>query len=79
MPKSKSKKRQSLTPSRSGSGADPSLKAGTSVTDPSSYPAKKKQKQRPLTHDEVWDDSALLRSWDDAVREYEVRQCPGLD
>jgi len=26
-----------------------------------------------LTHEEIWDDSALLRSWDDAVEEYRVR------
>ena len=25
-----------------------------------------------MTHDEIWDDAALMRSWDDAVREYEV-------
>jgi hypothetical protein len=24
-----------------------------------------------LTHDEIWDDSALIRSWNDAVKEYE--------
>lgn len=24
-----------------------------------------------LSHEEIWDDSALIRSWDDAVREYE--------
>lgn len=23
-------------------------------------------------HAEIWDDSALLRSWDDAIKEYEV-------
>ena len=26
-----------------------------------------------LTHEEVWDDSALRRDWDEAVQEYEVR------
>lgn len=26
-----------------------------------------------LTHDEIWDDSALLRSWEAAVEEYKVR------
>lgn len=25
-----------------------------------------------MSHEEIWDDSALLRSWDDAVKEYEV-------
>ncbi|OQD72478.1 hypothetical protein PENDEC_c021G04346 [Penicillium decumbens] len=25
-----------------------------------------------LTHEEIWDDSALLRSWDDAVEEYRL-------
>ena len=26
-----------------------------------------------LAQDEVWDDSALVRSWDEAVKEYKVR------
>ena len=25
-----------------------------------------------LTHDDIWDDSALVRSWDDALAEYKV-------
>lgn len=31
-------------------------------------------KMAGLSHEEIWDDSALLRSWDDAVKEYEVSQ-----
>lgn len=34
---------------------------------------KKHKKNRPLTEEEIWDDSALLRSWDEAVEEYNVR------
>ena len=26
-----------------------------------------------LTHEEIWDDSALVRSWDEAIEEYQVR------
>lgn len=26
-------------------------------------------------HAEIWDDSALLRSWNDAIKEYEVSEC----
>lgn len=26
-----------------------------------------------MAHDEVWDDSALIRSWDEALDEYKVR------
>lgn len=31
------------------------------------------EESRQLTHEEVWDDSALIRAWDAAVEEYEVR------
>lgn len=31
-----------------------------------------KNKRVNLTHAEVWDDSALVQSWDDAVEEYQV-------
>lgn len=33
---------------------------------------KKKRSGAPLSHEEIWDDSALVQSWDDAVEEYEV-------
>lgn len=26
-----------------------------------------------LTHDEIWDDSALVNAWDEALQEYKVR------
>lgn len=32
----------------------------------------KKNKPKELTHEEIWDDSALVRSWDEAVEEYKV-------
>lgn len=28
---------------------------------------------KSLTHEEIWDDSALVQSWDEAVEEYKVR------
>ena len=31
-----------------------------------------------LTHDEIWDDTALVRSWEAAVEEYKVRLCHRL-
>ncbi|KAL1849032.1 hypothetical protein Plec18167_006811 [Paecilomyces lecythidis] len=33
---------------------------------------KKKSTNRELTHEEIWDDSALVRSWDEAVEEYKL-------
>jgi hypothetical protein len=32
----------------------------------------KKSKFKDLSHEEIWDDSALVRSWDEAVEEYKV-------
>lgn len=35
-----------------------------------------------MSHNEIWDDSALVDSWNDALEEYKVRQCchvRGLD
>jgi len=26
----------------------------------------------PMYHDDIWDDSALVRSWDDALAEYKA-------
>ena len=34
----------------------------------------KSKRAKDLTHEEIWDDSALVRSWDDAVEEYQVRR-----
>ena len=34
-------------------------------------PPRKKAKTG-LSHDEIWDDSALIQSWDDALEEYQV-------
>lgn len=33
---------------------------------------KNKGAKRALTQEEIWDDSALVQSWDDAVEEYKV-------
>lgn len=30
------------------------------------------KKPKPLSHAEVWDDTALQKSWDDALTEYKV-------
>lgn len=29
-----------------------------------------------LTHDEIWDDSALVNAWDEALQEYKVSITP---
>lgn len=34
---------------------------------------------RQLTHDEIWDDSALVDAWDAAMEEYEMFHGPGKD
>ena len=34
----------------------------------------KSTNDKSLTHEEIWDDSALVQSWDEAVEEYKVRQ-----
>ncbi|CAG7917123.1 unnamed protein product [Penicillium olsonii] len=31
-----------------------------------------KKKNASMTHEEIWDDSALVQSWDDAVEEYQL-------
>ncbi|QSS63786.1 SMN domain-containing protein [Histoplasma capsulatum] len=33
---------------------------------------RKRPKKKPLTQEEIWDDSALVQSWDDAVEEYNL-------
>jgi hypothetical protein len=37
-------------------------------------------KEDDLSHEEIWDDSALIDSWNDALAEYKVidlsRRCP---
>ncbi|KAL9108834.1 MAG: hypothetical protein Q9227_006491 [Pyrenula ochraceoflavens] len=33
---------------------------------------KKSKKQQPLSQEEIWDDSALIRSWNEAVEEYNL-------
>jgi len=36
-------------------------------------------KKKELSQAEIWDDSALIRSWDEALEEYKVREPPKLD
>lgn len=38
----------------------------------------KKNKSKDLSHEEIWDDSALVRSWDEAVEEYKVCIMPNF-
>ncbi|OJD11778.1 hypothetical protein AJ78_07523 [Emergomyces pasteurianus Ep9510] len=33
---------------------------------------RKRSKKKPLTQEEIWDDSALIQSWDEAVEEYNL-------
>ncbi|PGH20821.1 hypothetical protein AJ80_03448 [Polytolypa hystricis UAMH7299] len=33
---------------------------------------RKRSKKRPLTQGEIWDDSALIQSWEDALEEYKL-------
>ncbi|OJJ41226.1 hypothetical protein ASPWEDRAFT_47849 [Aspergillus wentii DTO 134E9] len=33
---------------------------------------KNKNANKPLTQEEIWDDSALVRTWDEAVEEYKL-------
>ena len=30
------------------------------------------KKRKQLSHDEIWDDSGLIRSWDESYEEYKV-------
>jgi hypothetical protein len=32
------------------------------------------QKRKALSQEEIWDDSALVEHWDEALKEYEVLQ-----
>ena len=32
------------------------------------------KKRKALSQEEIWDDSALIQSWDDALEEYKVDQ-----
>jgi hypothetical protein len=34
--------------------------------------AEEEEESRELTHDEIWDDSALIAAWESATAEYEV-------
>ncbi|KAK2731934.1 hypothetical protein FQN55_004407 [Onygenales sp. PD_40] len=33
---------------------------------------RKRTKKKPLSQEEIWDDSALIQSWDEAVEEYNL-------
>jgi hypothetical protein len=34
--------------------------------------ASTQQEEAPLTQEEIWDDSALINAWDEALEEYKV-------
>ena len=36
------------------------------------HDAEEEEESRELTHDEIWDDSALITAWESATAEYEV-------
>ena len=52
--------------------ADASTVVGVLVTFTSFLSVNMGKKEKELSQAEVWDDSALLQSWDDAVTEYKV-------
>ena len=37
------------------------------------YEEEEEEESRELTHEEIWDDSALIEAWNSAAAEYEVR------
>ena len=37
------------------------------------YEEGEEEESRELTHEEIWDDSALIEAWNSAAAEYEVR------
>ena len=45
---------------------------GVAVSLQSSLPTAMGKKRKHLSHEEIWDDSALLNSWDAALQEYQV-------
>ena len=47
----------------------------TFLTSPLPSMAKKRKRPAP-SQTEIWDDTALVRSWNEAVEEYEVRSFP---
>ncbi|PPQ86397.1 hypothetical protein CVT26_006123, partial [Gymnopilus dilepis] len=40
---------------------------------------EEEEESRELTHDEIWDDSALVYAWESAMEEYEAYHGPGED
>ena len=38
------------------------------------YCEEDEEQSRELTHEEIWDDSALIDAWNSAAAEYEVRR-----
>ncbi|KAJ2926872.1 hypothetical protein H1R20_g10201, partial [Candolleomyces eurysporus] len=63
-------KSSTTKPSSKGAapGKSPSRKGGTSWS--------VKEESRELTHEEIWDDSALINAWDAAMEEYEAFNGP---
>jgi hypothetical protein len=66
-----SKKRKKSKPStRKNTGCEEGIPASF-ASDDDGYQDKE---SRELTHDEIWDDSALIDAWNAATEEYEVSQ-----
>lgn len=40
---------------------------------------KRSSRNKTLTQEEIWDDSALLESWEEAAEEYRVRVSLSID
>ena len=39
---------------------------------------EEEEESRELTHEEIWDDSALIEAWNSAAAEYEVCTSPSV-
>ncbi|KAI0638818.1 hypothetical protein C8Q77DRAFT_8666 [Trametes polyzona] len=62
-----------------GPAAGPSAGAGTSASNGHHYEEEEEEEEesRELTHEEIWDDSALIDAWNSAAAEYEAFHGPG--
>jgi hypothetical protein len=45
--------------------------------DPMLHNSKMEAGKENLTHEEIWDDRALVNSWNDALEEYKASKRPG--
>jgi hypothetical protein len=44
----------------------------------SAYATKMGKKRKELSHEEIWDDSGLVESWNQSYEEYKVRESSNL-